>query len=369
MRRRHIILGAVAAAGALGAAGAAQAVVVPNIDYSCAPGPADCSGWHNYDVTVTWRVTNASSSTGCDVVTISTEGSNTAECSASAGSGPSLVTLNVKAPVLIDKTAPTGVSGAPARAADVGDWFTSPVDVAFSGTDALSGIASCSTVRYAGPDTAAGSVSGTCTDVAGNTSAPLAVPIKFDTTPPQVSAISALPGDGAVTLTWSASPDVRSVRVIRTAARKGAKGKVVYAGSARAFRDRGLANGGRYTYEVLAVDAAGNVTRTIRRVTVGPSLLAPLRDARSGGVTLRWTGVRGAQYYNVQLFRNGKKLLSAWPGRARLHVPARWRFGGSAHALAAGVYRWYVWPGLGARVANRFGSLIGSGTFVVRRGS
>ena len=49
---------------------------------------------------------------------------------------------------------------------------TRAVAVAFSGTDGLSGVDSCATVTYSGPDNAAASVPGTCTDKAGNVSAP-----------------------------------------------------------------------------------------------------------------------------------------------------------------------------------------------------
>jgi len=85
----------------------------------------------------------------------------------------------------MDKTAPFNVAGAPNRAADHNNWYNHAVDVAFSGQDATSGIASCSTVNYSGPDTATASVNGTCTDNAGNTSTPVASSsFKFDATPP-----------------------------------------------------------------------------------------------------------------------------------------------------------------------------------------
>jgi hypothetical protein len=84
----------------------------------------------------------------------------------------------------IDTTAPTGVVGTPARAADANGWYTAPVTIAFSGTDATSGIASCTSTPYSGPDSATASVSGTCTDQAGNTSAPATFPLKYDGTKP-----------------------------------------------------------------------------------------------------------------------------------------------------------------------------------------
>ena len=63
---------------------------------------------------------------------------------------------------------------------------------------------------------------------------------------------------------------------------------------------------------------------------------------------LRWTPVRGARYYNVQLFRKGRKILSAWPRRAHFQLERRWRFKGRKRKLADGDYRWIVWPGRAA---------------------
>src|SRR6185295_19810589 len=51
-----------------------------------------------------------------------------------------------------------------------------------------SGIGSCSSVTYTGPDSATANATGTCTDNAGNTSAAASFPFKFDDTLPSVSA-------------------------------------------------------------------------------------------------------------------------------------------------------------------------------------
>ena len=75
-----------------------------------------------------------------------------------------------------------------------------------------------------------------------------------------------------------------------------------------------------------------------------------------------------ATYYNVQLFRNGKKILTLWPTEPALRVPSSWRFAGAAFRLTPGVYRWYVWAGFGPRSASRYGKLLGTRSFVVVRG-
>jgi hypothetical protein len=64
--------------------------------------------------------------------------------------------------------------------------------------------------------------------------------------------------------------------------------------------------------------------------------------------------VGGASYYNVQLYRGGRLIRTAWPTRARLRL----------RHLRPGRYRWYVWPGYGSRAERGFGRLVGHSSFV-----
>jgi hypothetical protein len=80
---------------------------------------------------------------------------------------------------------------------------------------------------------------------------------------------------------------------------------------------------------------------------------------------LRWVGAKGATYYNVQLFRNGKKVMSVWPLGATLKVPRAWSLDGHRYKLVRGTYRWYVWPGIGARSKAKYGRLLGGSFFRV----
>jgi len=70
-----------------------------------------------------------------------------------------------------DATAPTGVATALDDPADHNGWFNASVGWATSGSDGTSGIDVCSTGTYSGPDGTGLTVSGTCTDNAGNVSA------------------------------------------------------------------------------------------------------------------------------------------------------------------------------------------------------
>jgi hypothetical protein len=124
----------------------------------------------------------------------------------------------------------------------------------------------------------------------------------------------------------------------------------------------------RYTYTIRARDQAGNVTVRRLKATPGVRLLSPVNGARmTSPPLLVWTAVRHATYYNVQVYREGRKVLSTWPGRATLALSQSWMFGGHRFHLRPGRYRWYVWPGYGPRRFARYGNLIGAGTFVVTR--
>jgi hypothetical protein len=137
-----------------------------------------------------------------------------------------------------------------------------------------------------------------------------------------------------------------------------------------AFNDTGLVNGKTYRYVVRSVDAAGNrsVGLAILGSPVAPQLLKPATGSKLKApkkVVFVWAGSRSATYYNLQLFRGGKKVFSAWPVANRLTLAKKWTFEKKKYALAKGVYRWFVWPGTGPRSANRYGSVLGESTFTV----
>src|SRR6185503_15378385 len=54
--------------------------------------------------------------------------------------------------VRYDTAAPQVTGAALDRAPDNGEWYTKPVTVTFAGSDATSGVASCTTMPYSGPD-------------------------------------------------------------------------------------------------------------------------------------------------------------------------------------------------------------------------
>jgi hypothetical protein len=440
----------VAVAGLVLLIGAASAKAVPSVTFSCTPAPQDCSGWYRSNVSIDWTVLPSGATvTGCRDRTFTTDTAGTDEfCRATEGS----TSVTVEVTIMLDKTPPVVTGGQPARGADVNGWYNRPIAIAFSGSDQTSGIASCTAPTYGGPDSAAASVAGTCTDRAGNTSAPLgyglrydatgpvvtglaperaanaggwfnrpvrfdvqgtdatsgvadcpsvtyggpdsataslnaacgdragnvssrAVGLKYDATIPPLSGLRATAGDRTVRLSWRTSADAEAVEVARTPGVRSDTGTVIFRGPGANFVDRRVENGVRYAYQVRVWDAAGNVnTGTVSAVPTASrrrrGILSPPRGtvvtARRPPL-LQWAPVKRARYYNVQLFRNGRKILSVWPSRARYQLKRRWTYRGELRVLAPAKYRWLVWPGFGPRSKADYGRRIGPSSFVVRR--
>ena len=70
-----------------------------------------------------------------------------------------------------------------------------------------------------------------------------------------------------------------------------------------------------------------------------------------------------ARFYNVQVYRRGRKILSLWPRRTRLKLRMRWKYNGQVEKLRPGVYAWVVWPAFGTRANPRYGRMLGLSTF------
>jgi hypothetical protein len=340
----------------------ASASAAPVIDYGCSPGATTCDGWYRQPVSIAWSVVGTKAPGTCVDATVAAETAGAPQyCSVTQGS----VTITATVLLKLDMTAPAITGAAPSRPPDHNGWYRSPVRVAFSGSDALSGILGCSSTTYSSPKAGPVNLVGRCQDRAGNVSKPLTFGLRYDSVPPALTDARIVPADRSVRLRWAVAGGA-TVKVWRT--RRGGRRHHVKTGDGKGtFLDRRVRNGRRYTYEVTATDRAGNVASRRFTVVPGPRLLAPGAAAHvPGAPMLRWTRVRGADYYNVQLFRGRHKVLSAWPARARLKLDRRWRYAGRRHRLARGHrYRWYVWPGHGARAANDYGPLVGTRTFTL----
>jgi hypothetical protein len=366
---RRIVLATLVSAALTPAAATAD----PQLSYNCYSPPqsgttVNCFEWKTSPVLVSWSYDPGKAqpvpADTCRPETISTDTAGL-RVSCEVQDLQDMSTTRKTAVIRVDATTPTITGAASARPPDSEGWWNHPVAFALQGIDATSGIAACSDMTYSGPDSAAAQVTGTCRDVAGNSST-RSFAVKYDATPPTVSGLTPAPVDGRIELSWKPSPDAVRADVTRSPGSAGAARSVVYSGPAKIFTDKSVRIGVRYAYSVTVYDAAGNsASMTVR---VRASALEPAAGAQLGKPPLlRWEKERGARYYNVQLFRGRTKLLSAWPKRTQLQLRRSWTYRGRRHRLTRGHYRWYVWPGLGSRADHRYGALIGHSSFSIVR--
>jgi hypothetical protein len=115
---------------------------------------------------------------------------------------------------------------------------------------------------------------------------------------------------------------------------------------------------------VNATIADGQGIGTITDDDPEPALFSPPRGARlKRPPLLAWRAVRKADFYNVQLYRRGRKILSLWPHRPRLKLQWQWKYQQRVFRLRPAAYTWIVWPGFGPPAQGRFGPMLGRSTF------
>jgi hypothetical protein len=164
--------------------------VAPNISASMSPArPA--SGWWNIDSgapTVSFTCSDDTSglTAACLASHLFGEGADQSYSQTiydNAGNSASAGVTDID----VDLTAPT-VTVTPDRDPDHNGWYNHSVTFTIAGTDATSHIDSCDTAKtYSSPDGTDLTVSGSCTDNAGNTGTGTSDPFDFDDTNPTLS--------------------------------------------------------------------------------------------------------------------------------------------------------------------------------------
>ena len=235
----------------------------PVVGYTLSPAAADGdNGWYRTAVTLDWTVTEADSPsslvlTGCEDTTVTDDQAAieyTCEATSAGGtSDPASVTLKK------DGAAPDAPTVTALPAPNAAGWNNTDVTVSFtaSGDNGPSGVADCTDAVLVDTETDSRSVSGTCTDAAGNTSSAAATTVKLDKTAPSTPVLS--------TLTDGASYDFGSVPAeptcTATDALSGDAGCVVTGYSAAV---------GSHTVTATAHDVAGNTSTASVSYTVLP---------------------------------------------------------------------------------------------------
>lgn len=85
--------------------------------------------------------------------------------------------------------------------------------------------------------------------------------------------------------------------------------------------------------------------------------------AASGKIVLEWPRVENASFYDVVLWRDGRRALDLWPETNRVDVLEAVDRAGSR--LASGRYQWFAFAGFGSREDVRFGKPLANGSFSV----
>ena len=181
--------------------------------------------------------------------------------------------------------------------------------------------------------------------------------------PAAVTKLKAQVSGRTVTLTWKNPADRDFDHVVITADKRKPAAR---AAATRVYTGKGtkattkLAAGQSRWFTVVAYDDAGNASpaASVRATVAAPSRFGPEPNAKvHGKVRLTWPVVKGARYYNVQVYAGKKRVLVSWPAGGKLQLP-------QAKLKRGKTYTWYVWPGLGAKAKAHYGKLIGKSTFV-----
>lgn len=146
-------------------------------------------GWYNAPVTVSFACNDGTTGSGV----ASCPGSYTFTNTNAAGQSTTVTSQDnagntstkTVSGINIDSTPPT-ITGGPTVAANQFGWYNQPVTIAFTCTDALSGVASCAPIVLT-QQGANQSATGTGTDKAGNSATYTVTGINIDFTPPTIT--------------------------------------------------------------------------------------------------------------------------------------------------------------------------------------
>jgi sugar lactone lactonase YvrE len=226
---------------------------------------ANAAGWNNTAVTVTYTAVDALSGVPADAcnqaVRVTQNGvDNSVELS--CRDRAMNITSQRVTGINIDTIAPTAyamVSPLP----NAGGWHNAPATVSFSGTDTLSGsgLAGCAGSVTVSTDVTGRAVSGSCTDVADNVSAPASVTVNLDQVAPTVTITT--PASGASYTQGSSVTAAYSCADARA-------GVVACVGTVPSGSTASTTTLGSNSFTVTAADGAGN----LRTATINYSVVA-----------------------------------------------------------------------------------------------
>ncbi|WP_210479605.1 OmpL47-type beta-barrel domain-containing protein [Naasia sp. SYSU D00948] len=244
--------------------------IAPTVTHVLNPAP-NADDWNNSDVTVTFSAKDDDHGSGVASttapVTVSTETAGKVVTGTAKDTAGNVGTDSVT--VKLDKTAPSITGAITSGTKTASGWYSGPVTVTFTCSDALSGVATCPDpviLSANGANTATGKV----TDKAGNTATATVTGINIDQEKPTLTTADVNVQGGTFTL-----GKVPAATCTATDSFSGLASCTVTVSG-------GNANGvGTFTYTATATDKVGNkttITGTYRVIYRFDGFLQPIND-------------------------------------------------------------------------------------------
>ena len=306
-------------------------LTAPQISHAFTPLSYTDGAWTNRTVTVTFTCTDQGGSGVADCtspVTASSEGIHVVDGTATDGAGN---TATDRATVRIDTTAPL-VGAVVSGLLNAAGWYSGPVTVTFSGSDALSGVSSVTPPFVVLGEGSGQGASATVTDAAGNTATDGVTGIDVDLTPPVLTASFPTGWQtGDVLVDWSCTDPLSGVAT-------GPADETV------------TGEGANLSSSASCTDVAGNTTtETVTGIRIDrtpPTTLATVPDALASGwyggpVTVTLSGNDNlsdvaATFYTVD-GGPAQPYSGAFPFATEgTHTLAFWSVDGAGHAETPG---------------------------------
>lgn len=246
----------------------------PTITADRTPAP-NADGWNNEPVTVSFTCESDFLTSCSQPTTLSTD-SASHSVTGTATDVYNQSTSATVSPVKIDTVAPT-IAGAATTPANGAGWHNAPVTVAWSCSDALSGIApgACPANQVVSGEGAAVTVGASVTDRAGNMGTGTSQTLKIDLTPPSTGVSSAPTWSTAdVPVTFSPADGLSGVASTTYE---------IDGGPTQTGTSAVVSGEGSHTVTYRSTDVAGNVeatnTTTINIDTEAPSISGSVSPA------------------------------------------------------------------------------------------